>query len=235
MKKSAESKELLEDGSNYNKNTYQKAVTTVDIIVCAIKDSKLQVLLIKRKFPPFRNLYCIVGGYLDISSKETLEEAAQRELFEETGISKCFTEQLKTYGKPSRDPRDRTITIAYYALFPYKEVMKVKAGDDASEASYFPFNKLPKLGFDHKTILKDALERIRGKILYTPIAFSLLPKKFTWNELQEVYEIVLDKKLLTSNFRRDIKRLYEIEETSSSENNGLPGKNPSLLRFKKVK
>ena len=203
---------LKDDLSNYSAEKYKKPSVTVDIIICTILDGNLRVLLIKRKHPPYRGSWAIPGGFVDIDKNETLEEAAFRELREETNITKCYLEQLKTYGDPDRDPRTRVITVAHYALIPYEMLQAqntIKAGDDAAETAWFSLHEIEKglyeLAFDHRKILTDALNRLKGKLWYSPIAFGLLPEKFTWNGLKKVYEAILGKKIDAHfNFRRKI-------------------------------
>jgi 8-oxo-dGTP diphosphatase len=231
MKKTAESKYLQDDASNYDTNAYQKPSVTVDITVCTVINSSLQVLLIKRLYAPYKNQWAIPGGFVNIEHKESLEEAARRKLEEETGIGNVFLEQLKTYGEPQRDPRMRVITVAYYALVPFSSLSNNVTISTKSECiQWFPFENLPNnLAFDHANILYDLLDRLRGKISYTPIAFNLLEKHFTWTELQEIYEIVLGKKLLTPNFRRKLLSMYNIKELS--EKKKTKGRPSSLLEF----
>ena len=168
---------------------------------------------------------------------QTLEETALRELSEETSINNVYLEQLKTYGDPDRDPRMRIITTAYFALMPYKDLLsrKIRAQDDAEDIEWFSLRRLPKnLAFDHVKILKDLLERLIGKISYTPIAFNLLPQKFTWNELQEIYEIVLNKKFLTPNFRRKIKSMYKLK-TLNKKQKIKKGRPSFLLKYEGIR
>lgn len=214
MKKTAEGDGLKDDLSNYDDTKYKKPSVTVDIIICTILNGKLHVLLIKRRDPPFRGRWAIPGGFLQVEANETLETAAARELKEETNLENIFIEQLKTYGDPGRDPRTRVVTVAYYALIPYNMVKDmVRAGDDAAEAKWFQFPLYEKLAFDHNKILTDALLRIRGKIVYTPIAFNLVPKEFTWAELQATYEAILGTEIPPTNFARWIKSRHIISET----------------------
>lgn len=232
MKKTAEAKHLNDDGSNYDENAYDRPAVTVDVAVCTIFNNSLQVLLIKRTFAPFKHYWAIPGGFVGIQQKESLENAARRKLKEETGIENVFLEQLKTYGEPSRDPRMRVITVAYYALVPYSNLPAPRVQSSSTEEiCWFPFENIPnRLAFDHTEILTDLLNRLRGKISYTPIAFSLLERQFTWAELQEVYEIVLGKKLITPNFRRKLLSMYQIEELEKKKKTkGRPSK---LLVFK---
>ena len=226
--KTAEGAELKDDLSNYDHSKYRKPSVTVDIIIFSVFHGALRVLLIKRKHPPFRDYWAIPGGFVNIESAETLEEAARRELHEETNLRGIFIEQLKTYGDPKRDPRMRVITVAYYALVPYDKAKDmVRAGDDAAEAEWHAMDKLPRLAFDHAKILNDAKERIRSKASYSSIVFNIMPKKFTWTELQSVYEIVLGRPFLAPNFRRKIKARYFIRESDTLDQNqdiGRPGR-----------
>jgi 8-oxo-dGTP diphosphatase len=171
---------------------------TVDIVIFTIQEGILKVLLVKRLIPPFIGQCAIPGGF--VLEDEDLDQAALRELREETGVSDVYLEQLYSFGKPDRDPRGRVVTIAYFALISADR--KLKAGTDAAEAAWYLVDDLPPLAFDHATILNYALERLRNKLEYTTVGFQLLPEKFTLTELQEVYEAILGKKLDKRNFRR---------------------------------
>jgi ADP-ribose pyrophosphatase YjhB (NUDIX family) len=171
---------------------------TVDIVIFTIQQGVLKVLLVKRRIPPFAGQSAIPGGF--VHEDEDLEQAALRELKEETGVSDVYLEQLYSFGKPGRDPRGRVVTVAYFALISADR--KLKAGSDASEAAWSSIDDLPTLAFDHATILEYALERLRNKLEYTTVGFQLLPDKFTLTELQEVYEAILGKELDKRNFRR---------------------------------
>ena len=176
---------------------------TVDIVIFAIREAALQVLLIRRGVAPFKGRMAIPGGF--VHENESLEQAAQRELEEETGVGKVYLEQLYSFGEPRRDPRERVITVAYYALIPGDRPLH--AGSDASSAVWCPVEKLPPLAFDHERILCYALERLRNKLDYTTVGFQLLPRKFTLSELQRVYETILGRKLDKRNFRKKIELL----------------------------
>ena len=171
---------------------------TVDVVIFTIQEGVLKVLLVKRLVEPFIGQFAIPGGF--VHEDEDLEEAALRELKEETGVADVYLEQLYSFGKPDRDPRGRVITVAYFALISSDRTLK--AGTDAAEAAWFPMDDLPPLAFDHATILNYALERLRNKLEYTTVGFQLLPEKFTLTELQEVYSAILGKKLDKRNFRR---------------------------------
>ena len=171
---------------------------TVDIVIFTIQQGVLKVLLVKRGIAPFIGKFAIPGGF--VLEDEDLEQAAVRELKEETGVADVYLEQLYSFGDPKRDPRGRVVTIAYFALISADR--KLKAGTDAAEAAWHPMDDLPPLAFDHAAILGYALERLRNKLEYTTVGFQLLPEKFTLTELQEVYQAILGKELDKRNFRR---------------------------------
>lgn len=199
---------------------------TVDIVVFTIRDRALQVLLVRRGVPPFEGQYAIPGGF--IHEDESLEDAAQRELYEEAGVRNVFLEQLYTIGDPKRDPRGRVITVAYYALIA-SDKLSLVAGADAAEAKWFPASNLPLLAFDHKRIVSYALERLRNKLEYTTVGFQLLPQKFTLSELQSVYEAILGRRLDKRNFRRKIALLGILKPLREWQHTGR--KPAQLFRF----
>jgi len=177
-----------------------KLLVTVDAVLFTIRDRKLHLLLIKRLAKPFESRYALPGGF--IREDESPDEAAIRELREETGVGHVYLEQLYTFGDPKRDPRGRVITIAYYALVPQNQVLR--AGTDASDAGWFPVTELPPLAFDHRKIAEYAHQRIRNKLDYTNVGFELLPDRFTLTELQLVHEAILGQALDKRNFRRKV-------------------------------
>lgn len=179
----------------------QEIRVTVDIVILTIAEESLQVLLVKRGVKPFAGTYALPGGF--VHQEESLEEAALRELSEETGTRDVYLEQLYSFGKPGRDPRGRIVTVAYYALVSANKTPLI-AGSDAAEAAWFPVIKLPTLAFDHREIIEYAITRLRNKVEYTTVGFELLPNKFTLSALQHLYEMILDKELDKRNFRRKI-------------------------------
>jgi 8-oxo-dGTP diphosphatase len=199
---------------------------TVDIVIFTLREGSLQVLLVKRGVPPFEGQYAIPGGF--IRGDESLEEAALRELHEETGVRNVFLEQLYTFGDPKRDPRGRVITVAYYALIA-SDKLSLVAGADAAEAQWFPASSVPPLAFDHKSILDYALERLRNKLEYTTVGFQLLPEKFTLGELQAVYEAILGRPLDKRNFRRKLALLGILKPLREWQRTGR--KPAQLFRF----
>lgn len=180
---------------------YPRPALTVDCVVFGLDEDELEVMLIRRGLEPFAGRWALPGGFVHID--ETLEEAARRELEEETGLRKVYLEQLFSFGAIDRDPRERVVTVAYYALVKLSD-HKVKAATDATDAAWFSLGDLPDLAFDHQHILEVALERLKGKVRYQPIGFELLPKKFTLTQLQRMYEIILDRPLDKRNFRKKI-------------------------------
>jgi len=174
---------------------------TVDLVILTIQEQQLRVLLVKRGVHPFEGECALPGGF--VREDESLEEAAARELEEETGTKNIFLEQLYSFGDPKRDPRGRVVTVAYYALIS-PDRAELAAGSDAASAAWYPVAKLPKLAFDHPNILDVALNRLRGKLEYTTVGFELLPKKFTLSDLQQMYEVILNKSLDKRNFRRKV-------------------------------
>ncbi|MHA3772921.1 NUDIX hydrolase [Verrucomicrobiota bacterium sgz303538] len=180
---------------------YPRAALTVDCVVFGFDDGELKVLLIRRGLKPFKGQWALPGGFVRLD--ETLDDAARRELMEETGLKNVYLEQLYTFGAIDRDPRERVVSVAYYALVKSAEHPAAGA-TDASEAGWFPVADLPTLAFDHREILKTALERLRGKVRYEPIGFELLPPKFTLSQLQHLYEAVLQTEVDKRNFRKKI-------------------------------
>ena len=169
------------------------------------------------------------GGFVRV--EESLDDAALRELEEETGLKKVFLEQLYTVGDLKRDPRERVVTVAYYALVRLSS-HKVQAATDARQALWFAIDDLPKLAFDHDKILKMAHERLRGKVRYQPIGFELLPQKFTLRQLQHLYEVVLDRELDKRNFRKKILGMEILEELDEVETD-VAHRAARLYRFDK--
>jgi len=180
---------------------YPRPALTVDCVVFGFDGAGLQVLLIRRGLGPFIGSWALPGGFVDMD--ENLDEAARRELLEETHLKGVFLEQLFTFGAPGRDPRGRVVSVAYYALV--RPDQHPATGDsDASEAAWHRVDKLPPLAFDHANILRAGLERLRGKIRYQPIGFELLPKNFTLTQLQELYEAILGRRIDKRNFRKKL-------------------------------
>lgn len=206
---------------------YPHPFVTVDVIIFTLRENDLRALLVKRDHPPFEGMWAIPGGFVGID--ESLEEAALRELEEETGVRNVYLEQLYTFGDPKRDPRGRVITVVYFALAPF-DAIQMRAGSDAAETCWWSVHKLPPLAFDHADILAYALQRLRYKLEYTAVGFELLPETFTLSELQSAYEIILGERLDKRNFRRKILNADVIEETPNYRTG--EGRPARLYRFR---
>ena len=180
---------------------YPRGALTVDCVVFGLDDVELKVMLIQRGQEPYLGMWALPGGFVHVA--ETLDEAARRELEEETGLHQVFLEQLYTFGEVYRDPRERVVSVAYYALVKLSD-HRVQAATDAREAAWFGVHDVPSLAFDHAGILQMGLERLRGKLRYQPIGFELLPKKFTLSQIQHLYELVLERELDKRNFRKRV-------------------------------
>lgn len=194
--------------------THPRPALTVDCSVFGVDDDELKVMLIQRDQPPFAGQWALPGGFVHLD--ETLEESALRELEEETGLRKVFLEQLYTFGAIDRDPRERVVSVAYYALVKLAD-HPVHAATDARDAAWFGVHDVPSLAFDHEEILQVALERLRGKLRYQPIGFELLPRKFTLSQLQKLYEIVLEREIDKRNFRKKVLSMDLLVETDEVE------------------
>jgi len=192
---------------------------TVDMVVFTVVDFDLKVLLIERGVEPFVGQWALPGGFVKVGDGlndrgEDVDDAATRELQEETGLNSrdVFLEQLYTFGRAGRDPRGRVISVAYYALVPADRVPRVHAGDDAADASWFSVSRLERvdLAFDHAEIIDAAAKRIAGKIEYDlRLAMSLVPRSFTKAELRRVFEVVTGNEYDKSNFNKRFNRMIE--------------------------
>lgn len=189
---------------------YPHPAVTTDCIVFGFDGTKLNLLLINRGIEPYKGSWALPGGFMKID--ETAEQGALRELQEETGVKDIYIEQLQAFTAVDRDPRERVMTIAFMA-FVRQEKYEVIAGDDAAKAQWFPVNSLPQLAFDHKEIITLALNKLRWKMTYEPLAFRLLNKTFTISQLQTIYEVVFDKRFDRRNFHKKLTSLGYIIPT----------------------
>ena len=199
--------------------TYQHphpAVTT-DIVIFTIRRQQLELLLIRRADEPFKDCWALPGGFVNID--EDLDRCALRELEEETGITGVYLEQLYTFGAPGRDPRERVISVAWYALIP-PDRMNIRAASDAREVAWFEVRQLPPLAFDHKAIVEMAHQRLAAKLNYSTIALQFMPEKFSLSELQQVYESILGNQLDKRNFRKRVAALGCVKETGEYRRDG---------------
>jgi len=196
---------------------------TVDLVIFSVRAHDLNVLLVRRADAPFRGRWALPGGFG--RPNESLDDAARRQLEEETGVRDVYLEQLYTFGAPRRDPRGRVISVAYFALAAAS--VNAQASGPGVEVAWHALDKLPELAFDHGEIVRYALQRLRYKLEYTSVGFELLPNEFTLTELQTAYEIVLGEKLDKRNFRRRILEAGILAETSryrESDGQGRPAR-----------
>ena len=196
------------------KYKYARPALTADAVVFGLDEGELKVLLVRRGVEPFAGRWALPGGFVQVG--ESPDAAVRRELEEETGLRKIFLEQLATFGDPDRDPREHTVTVAYYALVNLAR-HSPSAASDASDAQWFPAGKPPALAFDHAGILSAALARLRAKLRYQPIGFELLPGKFPLRSLQHLYESVLEQTVDKRNFRKKILAMGILRETDETE------------------
>lgn len=210
---------------------YEHMAVTTDCVIFAYEDSTLKVLLVKRGLEPYKGQWAFPGGFLKMD--ESAQEGALRELKEETTLGTSAIRELGVFSTVDRDPRERVITIAYYALIRPSEVI---GGDDAEEAAWFPIVSLPKLAFDHRQIFDAAIERLRRDIHFEPIGFDLLDDTFTIPDLQRLYEIILGNKFDRRNFQRKILASGILEGVPEIHNaKKRPGRVASLFKLNKEK
>lgn len=204
---------------------------TVDLVIFTVRGDELQVLLVERGKAPYLGQLALPGGHL--RGKETLDDAALRELKEETGVegAHLHLEQLRTYSDPERDPRGRVITTAYLALGP--NLPAPVAGTDAREAYWMPVGPAlhdGTLAFDHASILRDAVQRAHSKLEYTTVATAFCVEPFTVGDLRRVYEVIWGLTLDPSNFRRKITQADGFLESTGQRRIPATGRPASLYR-----
>ena len=206
---------------------YPHPSVTTDCVIFGFDGSRLKVLLVERGVEPFKGKWALPGGFLRMD--ESAEQGALRELQEETGLKTAYIKQFHTFTDPDRDPRERVITIAYYALVRLQDVV---AGDDAARAGWFSLDEVPSLAFDHDRILRTALQEIRRQIHFEPVGFELLPPEFTIKELQLLYEAILDVKFDRRNF---YKKMQHLELLTQVKTSAQERRQPFLFRFNAAK
>ncbi|RII18894.1 Bifunctional NMN adenylyltransferase/Nudix hydrolase [Streptomyces sp. YIM 130001] len=189
----------------YDPAAFEPFAVTADLAVFTVREGTLHVLLVERGEEPYAGSWALPGGF--VRPRESAEEAARRELAEETGldadaVDALHFEQLRTYSAPDRDPRMRVVSVAFAALLP--GLPEPLGGGDAARAAYVPYGAVRDLAFDHGRILADAHRRIGDKLEYSCLATSFCPPEFTLGELQGVYETVWDTVLDRPNFRRKV-------------------------------
>lgn len=227
-----------DDLAGYDPAAFERPSVTTDVVAFTAKSDRLHVLLVRRGVAPFAGAWALPGGFVKMD--ENLDEAAHRELREETGIAApAYLEQLYTFGAPGRDPRTRVISVAYFALLPAPDSGLVgapagepQAGTDAAEAVWWPADALPPaLAFDHADIVALALSRLRAKLGYTSVAVALLPPEFTLSELQRTYETILARPLDKRNFRKKMLAAEGVLEATPRQKRDGAHRPAQLFRF----
>ncbi|MEE0888596.1 MAG: NUDIX domain-containing protein [Bacteroidales bacterium] len=204
---------------------YPHPAVTSDCVIFGFDGVAIKVLLIQRGIEPYKDKWAFPGGFMQID--ETVEECAKRELEEETGLKTTSVEQFHTFSDVNRDPRERVITVAHYALVRLEEV---KGGDDAMSAQWFAMNEIPSLAFDHDRILRMAVNRLKERICFEPIGFELLPEIFTMSALQNLYEAILEMKFDRRNFYNKMLKLGILSEAEERPKNASR-RTPIKYRF----
>jgi len=202
---------------NYCYKYPHPSVTTDCVIFGYDIHEGLSVLLVERGMDPYKGYWAFPGGFMKID--EDAETGARRELMEETGLAAGHIEQFGCFTEVNRDPRERVITIAYFALVRKTEV---RGGDDAADARWFPISAIPPLAFDHDRILRVALSRLKEKIHFEPVGFELLPEVFTMPQLQDLYESILEVKFDRRNFASKMNKIGILSQTGSRPKDAGP-------------
>lgn len=208
---------------------YPHPAVTADCVIFGFDGVAIKVLLIQRGIGPFKGKWAFPGGFMNMD--ETAEECAKRELEEETGLTSASVEQFYCFSDVNRDPRERVITIAHYALV---KLSDVRGGDDAASARWFAMDEIPSLAFDHDRILRMAINVLKERICFEPIGFELLPEVFTMSELQNLYEAILGVKFDRRNFYNKMLKLGILAEAEPRPA-GASSRIPSKYRFNKEK
>ena len=212
------------------KTSVSFAAVAVDAVIFTIKDGGLNALLIKaKKDSPFPDRWVLPGGL--VKPEESLDQAVERHLLSKAGLKNVYFEQLYTFGDIRRDPRSRVVSTAYMILIPYG-TFDPKTNEAYSAIQWFPVSALPRLGYDHNKIADTAIERLKAKLTYTNIVYSLMPEEFTLGELQKTYEIILGKNLDKRNFRKKILQTKLLKKYQKKLW-GKPTVQPSFIRLQK--
>jgi len=178
------------------------ARVAVDVAVFTVHDGALHVLLVETSGGPFAGAWALPGGL--VRDDEALDEAAARELAARTGVGDIYLEQLYTFGRPDRDPHARVVSVAYVALIPHGRFPARLDNPKYRRVAWSAVRRLPPLAYDHADVVRIAVARLRAKLQYTNLVYTLLPPAFTVSELQAVYEAILDRRLDPANFRRQV-------------------------------
>jgi len=225
--------------ASYDPRSFPRPSVTVDLVILTVTDGDLKVLLVERGEHPFKGRLALPGGFVRVGEGqkeqgESLDDAAARELAEETGLptGSVYLEQLGAFGAPGRDPRTRVISVAYYALVRPTLAPLVRAGGDAHAARWESVEDVKELAFDHDAILRAAIARVRREIDLSPIGFELVPETFTIQELRAVHEVVKGAKLDPGNFRKRFLRMIDDGVIEEARGKRLTASKPAqVYRF----
>jgi len=209
---------------------YPRPAVTTDCVIFGFDGKDLNIALIERGLEPFKGYWALPGGFIKMD--ETVEECARRELEEETGARVLYMEQLHVFSEVDRDPRERVLTVAFYALVS-KSDYNLVGGDDAASAAWFPWDELPPLAFDHQKIVKTAKERLRERLRTAPLAFKLLGEKFKMSELQRLYELINHTTYDRRNFQRKMRSSGFIAE-EGIDSTPTASRPPQLYSFNEL-
>lgn len=204
---------------------YPHPAVTADCVIFGFDGEKLKLLLVERGQEPYLGMWALPGGFMKID--ETIEQCAQRELMEETGLENVFMTQFKVYSNVNRDPRERVITVAFLALVRQKEVIEVKGGDDARLAAWFDIDTLPPMAFDHSEIITEARARLTEMLRQTPVGFTMLDDIFSMSDIQKVYEAVTGATFDRRNFQRKVIQTNIVKDIGKTRPN--PSSRPAKL------
>ena len=225
--------------ANYHIHDFDVPLTSVDVVIFTLKDEQLQVLLVQRAEHPHFGQWALPGGFIRLNEDDSLEQTAARKLYEKTQVNSPYLEQLQTVGNRQRDPRGWSVTVVYFALIASENVF-LQPGSGTSDVAWQPLTNTarPTLAFDHETLLEAAVCRLRSKVEYTNLPLHLLPKMFTLSDLQQVFELVLDRKIDKSAFRRRIREANLLDVVMGKKRLGsnrpaqlYQAKNPNYTHF----
>lgn len=210
-----------------------ESIFSVDCVIFGFDEGELKMLLIERNEDPFKGWFALPGNFVE--NNESIESAAERILYELTGLKGIFMEQYHAFGELGRHPQGRVLTVAYYAMIRLNGQKELKpVSNYARQAVWVNVKEMPELAFDHSRIFKKGFDKIRNKISYQPIAFELLPEKFTLTQLQSLYEVILNKKLDKRNFRKKM-LAYDILKELDEKQKGVSYRAAKLYKFDKRK
>lgn len=224
---------------HYDPKAYAAPLVTVDIGIFTLHEGRLKVLLVQRGAFPEKGKWALPGGFVDIASDASLEITAMRKLWAKTGVKSPYVEQLGTVGNADRDARGWSLTVVYFALIPYVELLVspvMSSGDTTGASEKVAWVNVQdalkkKLAFDHHGLLLRAVERIRSKVLYTLIPAYLIDTPFTLSQLQRAYEAIMDRDIEKKAFRRRLEHAEVLEETGEMVSEG-PGRPAMLYHLK---